>query len=229
MVNEAFFKNKTVMVIDDCPMMMTMYKKLLDKEGITVIACLDSTKAIDIIKQNEVDCVILDYMMPKLSGLEVCKQFKGDEGLSSIPIIMITSNEGEEYLLNCIEAGADDFLNKTSTKRVILAKVHAMLRLSHLHKEVIKFKQLAAMDSMVVTLNHEFNNVVAILNGKLSLFRKTLDESKKENVEPLRKSLARLVSLIKKVKSIKEYREVEYSGDTKMIDLHSEDEEKKAS
>lgn len=112
-----------VIVIDDEPFILMMIEDKLKKAGIKVITLRESIKAMPVIKNEKPDLVILDWMMPELSGIELCKKLKSDPDTAGIPIFMLTAKgqEADEQLgLKC---GVTRYITKPFSPRALLAIV----------------------------------------------------------------------------------------------------------
>ena len=100
----------------------------LGKEGYTVQTVTSGEQALRAVKQQPTDLVLLDIMLPGIDGLEVCKSLKADEETRSVPIIMLTAKSEEADIVTGLELGADDYITKPFSRRVLLARVKAVLR-----------------------------------------------------------------------------------------------------
>lgn len=112
-----------VIVIDDEPFILMMIEDKLKKAGIKVITLRESIKAMPVIKNEKPDLIILDWMMPELSGIELCKKLKSDPDTAGIPIFMLTAKgqEADEQLgLKC---GVTRYITKPFSPRALLAIV----------------------------------------------------------------------------------------------------------
>lgn len=112
-----------VIVIDDEPFILMMIEDKLKKAGIKVITLRESIKAMPVIKNEKPDLIILDWMMPELSGIELCKMLKSDPDTAGIPIFMLTAKgqEADEQLgLKC---GVTRYITKPFSPRALLAIV----------------------------------------------------------------------------------------------------------
>lgn len=112
-----------VVVIDDEPFILMMVEDKLKRAGLKVIALRESVGAIDIIKKEIPDLIILDWMMPELSGIELCKLLKADPGLSGIPIFMLTAKGQEEDVKVGLKCGIDRYITKPFSPRALLEQV----------------------------------------------------------------------------------------------------------
>jgi two-component system alkaline phosphatase synthesis response regulator PhoP len=96
------------------------------------VAAYDGQQAIEAVREKEPDLILLDVMMPKMSGFEVCKRLKKDPKTSDIPIIMVTALNELGDIERGIDSGTDDFLTKPVNKWELVTRVKTMLKLKHL-------------------------------------------------------------------------------------------------
>jgi two-component system phosphate regulon response regulator PhoB len=120
-------EKKIVIVEDDHDIAELIYFNLLRSNFKAEIAS-DGEMALKTITEYRPDLVLLDLMIPHISGLQVCKVLKENPQTFEIPIIMITAKGGEEDIIKGLEAGADDYITKPFGPKVLLARVHAILR-----------------------------------------------------------------------------------------------------
>src|SRR5215213_10844267 len=121
----------TVLVIDDEKDLLELVRYNLEKEHLDVITANDGQSGLEIGLKHKPDLVLLDLMMPGMSGLEVCKQLRADTRTSRVPIIMLTAKAGETDKIVGLEMGADDYITKPFSVRELLARVRAVLRRSN--------------------------------------------------------------------------------------------------
>jgi adenylate cyclase len=132
-----------VLVVDDDPDMAGYLARLLQREGLAVEMASDGESALVRVMTTPPDLVLLDVMMPGLSGFDVCRQLKGDEATALIPIVLVTALEDTESRVRGIEAGADDFLSKPVKREELVARVKTLRRLHDTRKE-LESRRLAA-------------------------------------------------------------------------------------
>src|SRR5881396_58874 len=118
----------TVLVIDDEKDLLELVRYNLEKEHLDVITASDAQAGLDIGLKHKPDLVLLDLMMPGMSGLEVCKQLRSDARTRRVPIIMLTAKAAETDKIVGLEMGADDYITKPFSVRELLARVRAILR-----------------------------------------------------------------------------------------------------
>jgi two-component system, OmpR family, alkaline phosphatase synthesis response regulator PhoP len=122
----------TVLVVDDNVQNLELIQAYLEELEVNTIAAYDGQEAMDCVRQKEPDLILLDVMMPKMSGFEVCKRLKKDPKTSDIPIIMVTALNELGDIERGIDSGTDDFLTKPVNKWELITRVKTMLKLKHL-------------------------------------------------------------------------------------------------
>ena len=123
-----------ILVADDEADIREILKIILDKEGYGVILAKDGQEALDLIKADKPDLIILDYLMPVLDGISVCKALKKDDATRLIPVIMATAYENEKE--NGLAAGAVDFISKPIDRIDLLLRIRSVLKVRHITNEL---------------------------------------------------------------------------------------------
>src|SRR3974377_966885 len=118
-----------ILIVEDEPNMVAGLRDNFEYEGFQVITALDGVEGLERALKDSPDLVVLDVMMPRMSGLDVCKQLKSKR--PSIPIIMLTARGQEVDKVVGLELGADDYVTKPFSIRELLARVKAVLRRTH--------------------------------------------------------------------------------------------------
>jgi DNA-binding response OmpR family regulator len=116
----------TVLLVDDEESVQKLLAFPLEREGFRVVQARDGEEALDLFGSEDIDLVVLDLMLPKLGGLEVCRRMRG-EG-SPVPIIMLTARGDEVDKVLGLELGADDYITKPFSIREFMSRVRALLR-----------------------------------------------------------------------------------------------------
>ena len=117
-----------ILVVDDEAPIVELIKFNLEREGYKVLEAYDGIRALEIVKKELPDLVILDIMLPGMSGLEVCKNIRNNEKIAEIPIIMLSARGEEVDKILGLELGADDYMVKPFSPRELVARVKARLR-----------------------------------------------------------------------------------------------------
>jgi CheY-like chemotaxis protein len=125
-------KTPVVLVVDDNQQNLELLQVYLEDIDCRTIPARNGLEALEIIKREPPDLILLDVMMPKMSGFEVCKRIKNDPKTSDIPVIMVTALNEFRDIERGIDSGTDDFLSKPVNKLELLTRVKTMLKLKHL-------------------------------------------------------------------------------------------------
>lgn len=125
-----------ILIADDEPVNRDIFQTRLEANDYQVVIAKDGEEALEVARARRPDLVLLDVMMPKLSGVEVCRKLKADSSLPYIPIIMITAKAETEDVVAGLEAGAEEYLTKPVDHAALVARVRSMLRVKALHDTV---------------------------------------------------------------------------------------------
>ena len=106
---------KVIVVVDDDPTVIELYKRMFARKGLEVLVARDGEKGLQMIKDNKPDFVVLDIRMPKLDGLEVLKNVRKDEKVKDTPVLILTNYDLTEYREEVAQLNAVDFLTKVGT------------------------------------------------------------------------------------------------------------------
>ncbi|MEK6698550.1 MAG: HD domain-containing phosphohydrolase [Nitrospirota bacterium] len=167
-----------ILCVDDEPMNLKVLEKMLVSSGYEAVKAEDGAAALTVIAENSVELVLLDVMMPKLDGFEVCRRIKGDERLRNIPVVMITALSAKEDRIRGIEAGAEDFISKPFDHGEVLARIKMLLKMKALNDSLnsaydkitnlISFgeKSLLSFDPLTFDLMSKVDDIVSQLIRK---------------------------------------------------------------
>ncbi|MCZ6531889.1 MAG: response regulator [SAR324 cluster bacterium] len=125
-----------ILVVDDQPANRDIFQTRLTVSGYQVILAGDGEEALRVAREQLPDLVLLDVMMPKISGIDVCRELKGDPSLPYMPIIMVTAKADSKDVVVGLEAGAEEYLTKPVDQAALVARVKSMLRIKDLHDKV---------------------------------------------------------------------------------------------
>ncbi|MFH1755631.1 MAG: response regulator transcription factor [Candidatus Latescibacterota bacterium] len=119
---------KTILAVDDEQDILELLEYNLSKEGYKVLTAESGESALDIIRKNMPDLIVLDLMLPGMDGLEICRVAKENPQTKHIPIVMLTAKGEEADIVAGLEIGAEDYITKPFSPRVLLARIRAVLR-----------------------------------------------------------------------------------------------------
>jgi len=129
-------RRSTILVADDTEQNVELLQAYLDDLGCRTVAAYDGQETLEKVAAEKPDLILLDIMMPKVSGYEICKKLKEDPETASIPICMVTALKEEGDIERAVEAGTDDFISKPVNRWELLTRVRSLLRVRHLQNEL---------------------------------------------------------------------------------------------
>jgi adenylate cyclase len=122
-----------ILVADDNAMNVDILRTRLAAHGYEILIAADGEEAVDIARRERPDLILLDIMMPKLDGFEVCRRLRADPSLPFMPIVLVTAKGDTKDVVAGLEAGGDEYLTKPVDQAALLARVKSMLRIKALH------------------------------------------------------------------------------------------------
>ncbi|PZW45124.1 two-component system phosphate regulon response regulator PhoB [Humitalea rosea] len=120
----------TILVVEDEAPLLTLLRYNLEKQGFRVEEAADGQEALLRVSETKPDLVLLDWMLPALSGLEVCRQLRRRPATRELPIIMVTARTEDQDAVRALDTGADDYIAKPFAMEGLLARIRALLRRS---------------------------------------------------------------------------------------------------
>ena len=193
-----------IMVVEDEESFSEALAFMLQREGYEVEVADDGNLALDVYEQRGADLILLDLMLPGLSGLEVCRQIRTK---SQVPIIMLTAKDGEIDKVVGLEIGADDYVTKPFSSRELLARVRSVLRRHGEPEELIATTVEAGPVRMDVD-----RHVVTVRGEQVAMPLKEFDL-----LELLVRNAGRVLT---RAQLIDRVWGADYVGDTKTLDVH---------
>ena len=200
-----------VLIVEDDRTLLDVLKYNLTKEGHDVVTASDGVEALDVARNKKPDLIVLDVMLPKLDGFEVCRILRSE---MTVPILMLTAKAGETDKVVGLELGADDYMTKPFSMREFLARIRAMLRRAEMTKLVeISAKETAPSLIKVGDLEIDF------ARHKVSQSGTIIDLSPKEFdlLAFLVKNREQVFSRDQLLEKVWGY---DYAGDTRTVDVH---------
>jgi class 3 adenylate cyclase len=152
-----------VLVVDDTPQNVKLLADILSAKGYTAITAASGEEGLAKVANESPDLVLLDIMMPGLSGYDVCRRLRAEPATALLPVVLVTSLDPQGERVKGIEAGADDFLQKPINQPELLARVRSLLRVKTLQDEVAR--QAAELKVWNATLEERVQACVAEIEG----------------------------------------------------------------
>jgi DNA-binding response OmpR family regulator len=159
-----------ILVVDDVALNVKLLADLLAVKGYATCTASSGAEALAAVARERPDLVLLDVMMPGMSGYEVCAALRADPAHAMLPIVLVTALDPAQERARGLDAGADDFLNKPVSQAELLARVRSLLRIKSLYDEVSR--QKAELAELNATLERRVADGVAQLErvGRLKRF-----------------------------------------------------------
>src|SRR5699024_9853066 len=126
LMKRGYFVKRNILIVEDEPSIVTLIKYNLEKAGFLTEVAYDGEEAIERTKEHRYELIVLDLMLPKMDGMEVCKSIRKNNDY--IPILMLTAKDNEYDKIYGLEMGADDYLTKPFSPKELIARINAILR-----------------------------------------------------------------------------------------------------
>ena len=147
-----------ILLVDDEPMNVALLEAMMVSRGYEAIPATNGIDALDLIRQENIDLVLLDIMMPEMDGFEVCRRIKEDERLRDLPIIMLTALYSKQDRIKGIEAGAEDFISKPFDQGEVFARIKMLLKIRETNESLRSaYRQIDLLGSLGESMIHHFD------------------------------------------------------------------------
>lgn len=216
---------KKVLVVDDQKDNVFVLKDRLQREGYEILEAYDGETCIKIAESENPDIVLLDVMMPGMSGFEVCKVLSTSEKTKLIPIILVTALTEAEDLEEGFQVGAFDYIKKPFNRIELIARVKAALRFSESQRVMLEFEKVKTFSATVSTANHEIKQPLTLINLSTAAVNRELgrDELNKEIIQKrigfIEDATRDIIIVLDQLSSIKTPVLTDWVNDVKLIDL----------
>ncbi len=216
---------RKILIIDDQPDNVFILQDRLHHEGFEVITAYDGQTGIDKAINEQPDLILLDIMMPGISGFEVCEVLNKNKKTKKIPIIMVTALTGSEDIKKGLELGAYDYIKKPFNRVELIARVNSALRFNETQNLLLELEKINTFSATVLTANHKIKQPLTLINLSIAAIRRELtkNEVSKEainkRIEFLEVAAKEIIEVLEKLSAIKKPRFTDYVNNLKMIDL----------
>jgi DNA-binding response OmpR family regulator len=192
---------KKILVIDDLPENVFMLQDRLEHEGYEVVTAYDGRTGITKALNELPDLILVDVMMPEVTGIEVCKTLVDNPSTHNIPIILITARSGAEDTKEGLEAGAFDYIKKPFNKIELMARINSALKLSEAHKIILESEQKSTFNATVVTTNHKIKQPLTLMSLSSAAIKRELNKEEISK-EAILKRLVYIETGIKEINDV---------------------------
>ncbi len=214
-----------ILIIDDQPENVFVLQDRLEHEGYNVIIAYDGQSGINKAVDEQPDIILLDIMMPGMSGFEVCEVLTKNEKTKKIPIIMVTALTGSDDIKKGLELGAYDYIKKPFNRVELLARIKSALRFKETQNLLLEVEKINVFSATVQTANHKIKQPLTLINLSVAALRRELGKeniSKEQllkRVDFLEIAAKEIVEVLEQLTSIKKPVIKEYVNNLKMIDV----------
>ena len=218
---------KKILVIDDLPENIFILQDRLTQEGYEVITAYGGNDGMEKAYSTLPDLILLDVMMPDMSGLDVCKTLVNDEKTKHIPIILVTAKAGAEDTKEGLEAGAFDYIKKPFNRIELIARVKSALKLSEANHQLLEVEKRTTFIATIVTANHKIKQPLTLLSLSSAAIKNELEkeeftrESILNRVKYIDAAIKDISDVLNKLNSITKPELSDYAKDVKMINVDS--------
>ena len=175
-INPADFK---VLVVDDVPANVMLLRVMLSRSGYKVITCGEPLKVVDLVNAEMPDLILLDVMMPQLSGFQICQILKGQAETKDIPVIFLTALDNTESMLEGFRAGAADYIGKPFEKDILLERVRSQIQLvaarQIIERQNIELREtIYGRDKLYSVIAHDLRSPLGAIQVTIKMFEDML-------------------------------------------------------
>lgn len=216
---------KKILIVDDQPDNVFILQDRLEHEGFDVLTAYDGPSGLKKAKDEKPQLILLDVMMPGMSGFEVCQKLTDDDETKHIPIILLTALTGPEDIKEGLQAGAYDYIKKPFNRIELIARINSALRFSEAQHFMLELEQVNTYAATVITANHEIKQPLTLINLSTAAIRRELgkEELSKDavlkRIDFIENASHEIISVLEKLSSIKKPVITDYVNNLKMIEL----------
>jgi len=220
---------KKILVIDDYPDNVFLLQDRLEQEGFEVIKAYEGNMGIQKAIEEKPDLILLDIMMPDVSGYDVCKILTTNEETKLIPIILLTALTDAQNIKEGLQLGAFDYIKKPFNKVELVARINSALRFSETNKILLEVEKIKTYAATVVTANHEIKQPLTLINLSTAAVRRELakENISKEvitkRIEFIENAAQDIIKVLEKLGSIRKPVITPYVNNLNIIDLRTEE------
>ena len=196
---------KKVLIVDDNIDTVELLRKRLRLDGYDTAEAYDGEEGLEKVAECRPDLIVLDIMMPKLDGFEVCRRLKRNEETRYIPVIMLTAKGDVDSTVKGLDVGGDDYLAKPFDYKELLARIRSLLSMKEEREKLVQEEKSEALEKMMDQVAHEIRNPLVSIGGFARRIHESLPENdpNKKYLELIIQNVATLEEMIKKLIELK--------------------------
>jgi two-component system, sensor histidine kinase and response regulator len=198
-------RKSKILIVDDAEDTVELLRKRFRAEGYDTSEAYNGEEALNTVPEYAPDLIVLDVMMPKIDGYEVCQRLKADEKTKYIPVLMLTAKGEVEHKVKGLNIGADDYMAKPFDYKELSARVRSLLSIKATHEKKVEEEKSGALEQMMEQVAHEIRNPLTSVGGfARKVFNKLPeDDPNRKYMQYIIEDVAVLESMIKQLIELK--------------------------
>jgi len=194
-----------ILIVDDAIDTVELLKKRFRSEGYDTEEAYNGEEGLQKVQEYTPDLIVLDIMMPKIDGYEVCQRLKADEKTKYIPVLMLTAKGEIEHKVKGLDIGADDYLAKPFDYKELSARIRSLLTTKAAHEKKVEVEKSGALEQMMDQVAHEIRNPLTSIGGFARKVYNKLPEGdpNRQYMDMIIKDVTVLESMIKQLIELK--------------------------
>jgi len=226
---------KKILIIDDIPENVFLLQDRLEHENYEVITAYDGKTGVQRAMDDSPDLILLDIMLPDISGIEICKNLVSNPATRDVPIILFSAKADAEDLREGLLAGAFDYIKKPVNRIELLARVNSALKLRDSQRFLLDAEAISTFTATVVTANHKIKQPLTLMNLTLVAIRRELAkeeisrEAIQKKLEFFDVAIKDINNVLEQLNTIKKPEFEDYVKNIKMVNLNTQTDNEKTS
>lgn len=211
----------TILIVDDNAVNVKLGQALLEKAGYRTLTALHGRECLKTAQRLNPDLILLDILMPEISGIEVCRALRRDKQTSHIPVIFLTANTDNRILQAAFESGGREYVRKPVNKTELLVRIKSVLNQEELRRKLLEEEKLKGVLEMAGAVCHELNQPIQAVAGysEVMMMNTKPDHPLFMHVARIKKQIDQMGKITKKLMRITKYETKDYILGKKIIDI----------
>ena len=218
-----------ILIAEDDPASCEALRATLERWEHEVTVCRDGAEAWEALqRQDAPKLAILDWMMPEMDGLEVCRKVREMPHSEGMYILLLTSRTLREELVECLQAGADDYVAKPFDREELRARMQVGMRVIGLQERLLEAERMRVLAETAGAAAHEINQPLTVVIGKTDIVLEKMasEDPQRHNIEDIQEAGERISEIVRKMGAARQYVTKPYIGKYNIVDFDESAREK---